>query len=200
MTESPDAELSLWVWRDRPLGTWPKSADLLPGPASVSLDSLELLPPTSLSGDLDVQRRAARVERIQGVFLDALAPQRFVQGWGRLQTNRSVWERPMNIGGQQFRRGLGTHAKSEIVYDLGGQYNRFEAWAGPDMATAGSMQFAVVVDGVERWRSRRMVRGDRAERVSVDLAGARELRLLVDDGGDNIMGDHANWADARLLR
>jgi hypothetical protein len=34
----------------------------------------------------------------------------------------------------------------------------------------------------------------------VDITNARELRLVVDDGGDNIMGDHADWADARLLK
>ena len=36
--------------------------------------------------------------------------------------------------------------------------------------------------------------------VRSGVGGAQELRLLVDDAGDNIMGDHADWADARLLR
>ena len=45
-----------------------------------------------------------------------------------------------------------------------------------------------------------MVRGDAAKRVEVDLTGAKELRLVMDDGGDSIGGDHADWADARLLK
>jgi hypothetical protein len=41
--------------------------------------------------------------------------------------------------------------------------------------------------------------GDPAKRVSVSVAGAGELRLLVDDGGDGTAYDHANWADAKLV-
>jgi hypothetical protein len=95
---------------------------------------------------------------------------------------------------------VGTHANSEIVYRLDGKYRRFQAWAGPDMATFGTMRFAVVVDGQERWKSGKMSRGDAPQHIDVDMSGAKELRLLVDDAGDNIMGDHADWADARLLR
>ena len=103
------------------------------------------------------------------------------------------------IGGQRYGRGIGTHANSEIVYRLEDKYSRFQAWAGPDMATLGTIGFAVVVDGQERWKSGKMSRGEAPRRVDVDITGAQELRLLVDDAGDNIMGDHADWADARLL-
>jgi hypothetical protein len=157
------------------------------------------MPATSLGQITEVRRETAPVERITGLFLDSVEPTRCVQGWGTLQLNRSVWEKPLNIGGTSFRRGLGTHAHSEITYALDGSYRRFCAWAGPDMATNGSMVFAVQVDGVERWRSPRMVRGDQPQEIQIDLNGARELRLIVEDGGDNIMGDHADWAEAKLL-
>jgi alpha-L-fucosidase 2 len=67
------------------------------------------------------------------------------------------------------------------------------------MATFGTMCFAVVVDGQDAG-SQAKCRGDAPQQVDVDVTGAKELRLLVDDAGDNIMGDHADWADARLLR
>ena len=178
----------------------PESASPLPAPESVSLASACVLPPTPLANVKDEVRRPANVEKIDGVFLDALQPLSVVQGWGTLQKNRSVWDKPLTIGGQRFRRGIGTHANSEVVYRLEGKYGRFQAWAGPDMATLGTMCFAVVVDGQERWKSGKMSRGDAPQRVDVDVTGAQELRLLVDDAGDNIMGDHADWADARLLR
>ena len=39
-----------------------------------------------------------------------------------------------------------------------------------------------------------------ARPVQVDITGASELRLKVLDGGDGITGDHADWAEARVLR
>ena len=198
-TESSDAEVSMWLWNTRAPVRSAATDSLLPSPECISLDSLALMPATLLGQVTEVRREAAPVERITGVFLDSVEPTRCVQGWGTLQRNRSVWEKPLNIGGTSFRRGLGTHARSEITYALDGSYRRFCAWAGPDMATHGSMVFAAQVDGVERWRSPRLVRGDQPQEVQIDLTGARELRLIVEDGGDNIMGDHADWAEAKLL-
>ncbi len=37
-------------------------------------------------------------------------------------------------------------------------------------------------------------------KVSVSVKDARELKLIVDDGGDGFGNDHADWADARLVR
>ena len=38
-----------------------------------------------------------------------------------------------------------------------------------------------------------------AKRVSVSVRGARDLHLIVDNGGDDGSWDHADWADARLI-
>ena len=40
-----------------------------------------------------------------------------------------------------------------------------------------------------------MTGGTAARRVSVDLAGTRELVLIVIDAGDGAAYDHADWAD-----
>jgi len=198
--EDPATTASLWLVVDKPGAELSTDPLALASPERVSLDSVCLLPPTALASVSQETRAKAEVERINGVYLDALEPASCKQGWGTLQKNRSVWEKDMNIGGQRFRRGLGTHANSEIVYQLDGTYRRFQAWAGPDMATYGTLGFAVIVDGEKRWESGRMTRGDAPKAVDVDISGAKELRLLVDDSGNDIMGDHANWADARLVR
>lgn len=39
----------------------------------------------------------------------------------------------------------------------------------------------------------------RSANVSVDIAGARKLWLVVDDAGDGIGADHANWIEPRLI-
>jgi len=35
--------------------------------------------------------------------------------------------------------------------------------------------------------------------VDLDVSGAKRLELIVGDAGD-VNGDHADWAEARLLR
>jgi hypothetical protein len=198
--QDPEATVSIWVVADKPGEDVAPSSRGLPSPEWVSLDSVCVLPPTSLTKASEETHQKAQVEKIEGVFLDTLEPAQCKQGWGTLQKNRSVWEKDMTIGGKRFRRGLGTHANSEIVYDLDGTYRRFQAWAGPDTATYSSVGFTVVVDGQTRWESGTMIRGDAPKQVDVDITGAKQLRLLVDDAGNGIAGDHANWAEAKLLR
>jgi hypothetical protein len=45
-----------------------------------------------------------------------------------------------------------------------------------------------------------MRRDDPARWVDIDVTGAKTLELIVGDGGNGIACDHADWADARLLR
>ncbi|MFH1836202.1 MAG: NPCBM/NEW2 domain-containing protein, partial [Methanobacteriota archaeon] len=48
--------------------------------------------------------------------------------------------------------------------------------------------------------SRLMRKGDGPDRVDVDVSGVKKLRLVVTDGGDRGgYGDHADWADAKLI-
>ncbi len=191
--------ISAWGWATRP-GASSAYPNSLPQPETISLDGATLLAPVETSG---LPKSAAAVqrpvERIDGVFLDAVEPVSVVQGYGKLQKNRSVWEKPMTIAGRRFLRGLGTHAPSRIVYALDGKYRRFQAWAGADAATGPTISFEVRLDGVKRWESGPMTRDTAAARIDLDVRGARQLELLVGDCGE-FSGDHADWADARLLR
>lgn len=51
-----------------------------------------------------------------------LTPMR--QGWGVVQVNRSMREKPLSIAGRVFAQGLGTHAHSSLWLDLGGKGER----------------------------------------------------------------------------
>jgi hypothetical protein len=154
------------------------------------------------AGDIPFRPAPVRraIDRIDGVYLDAIEPQSAVQGWGKLQKNRSVWEKPMNIAGKPYVRGLGTSSQSRIAYALNGQYRRFQSWVGADHATNPTVIFEAWTDGVRRWESGLMKRDDPAKRCDVDVTGVRMLELRVGDGGDGISADHADWAEARLLR
>jgi CubicO group peptidase (beta-lactamase class C family) len=135
--------------------------------------------------------------------LEDLSPVSAIQGWGQLQLGKSVSGQPISIAGRHFAHGLGTHAPSELVYDLEGEYERFEAWVGLDDFmkdhTEGSIVFQVFGDGRTLFESGVMHVGDAAKQVNVSVAGVSELKLIVTDAGDGKDCDHADWADAVLI-
>ena len=190
--------LSAWVWATRPGRPGPAQDDNLPQPELISLDARPLLAPRAAPAS-PLVRRPRPLERIDGIYLDALEPAAAMQGWGRLQRNLSVWEKPLTIAGQRYLRGLGTHAPARLAYHLGGRYRRFQSWVGADGATGPTVTFAVWVDGSKRWESGLMRREDAPQWVDLDLTGAQRLELVVGDGGNGIDADHADWAEARLL-
>jgi len=198
--EDAPVRLSAWVWATRPGAGMPSYPNALPSPETISLDAQPLLRPVDSTAATRLARSQRPVERIDGIFLDALEPVSCVQGWGKVQKNQSVCEKPMTIAGRRFRRGLGTHADSRIVYDVGGRYRRFQSWVGADSATNASITFEVRADGQRRWESGLMNSQSPAKRVDLYLSGVQTLELIVGHGGDNITSAHANWADAKLLR
>ncbi len=199
-TDNDLLDLSVWVWAFREGKEGNRNDAVLPAPEEISLDGAALLPPGAYVQNLVCETRPRPLDRIKGVFLDALEPISERQGWGKLQRNQSVWERPLTLGGKRCLRGLGVHAESEVVYALDGAYAAFEALAGADGANRGTVVFEVYVDGELKWASGLTTRDDAPHPVLVDVTDAKELRLFVGDGGDGVNGDHANWADAKLLR
>ena len=91
------------------------------------------------------------------VPLADIVPDSVQQGWGELGINHSVLGKPLQIGDRKFARGLGTHANSELVYELDRPCERFEAWVGVDAEIsymkAASVIFKVLGDGRELFNS-----------------------------------------------
>ena len=171
----------------------------LPSPEERFTAAVRAFPPCTMTADLPLEQATEPVVRINGVYLDTLEPVSVTQGYGTLQRNQSVWEKPMTIGGERYFRGLGTHSPARIVYDLGGKYKRFQAWAGADQATGPTITMEVRVDGRSVWHTGLLTRESPAQRVDLNVTGAKKLELLVGDGGNGIGADHADWADAMLL-
>ena len=121
------------------------------------------------------------------------------QEWGGAQRNLSVGEKPLAIGGKTYASGLGTHAASALDVRLDGNGLRFRAMVGVDDETNGNgtVRFLVYVDNKVRFDSGTMRKGT-AKAVDVDLRGAKTARFVVEDAGDGIDNDHADWADAFL--
>ncbi|WP_245619456.1 NPCBM/NEW2 domain-containing protein, partial [Deinococcus marmoris] len=127
-------------------------------------------------------------------------------GWGPVERDSSNGEQDirdgttLKVGGRSFTKGLGVHAASEIRYALGGQCNTFSAFVGIDeeVGKLGSAQFSVFGDGKMLFDSGVRRGGDLSLPVNVSVAGVRELRLLVSDGGDDNFYDHADWGEAAV--
>lgn len=139
------------------------------------------------------------------VQLGTVAPVSARQGWGSLAINRSVMGKGLRIVGRQFATGLGTHADSEVLYDLDRSCDRFEAWVGVDAEMASyapqpSVRFRVLADGKEVFNSGVMRVDTPAKRVSVSVRGVTALALIVDSAGDGNSCDHADWADAVITQ
>jgi len=58
-------------------------------------------------------------------------------GWGQLYRHKNWQGNPLRIGTKTFEHGLWVHTDSEVVFDLGGRYERLEAWIGMDAARPG---------------------------------------------------------------
>ena len=116
--------------------------------------------------------------------------------------DRSVTDGLLRSGGRLFLKGLGVHSAARLTYALDQPYRRFQAELGIDDSTAGrgSVLFRVFVDGHERYASGPVRGGDAPLPVSIDLAGAKRLDLVVDFGERGDVLDHADWLDARLIK
>jgi len=90
----------------------------------------------------------------KAVYLSELDPISVKQGWTlsgdlrELPRDKSIMGAPLRVADREFQRGLGAHAPSEIIYELGGKYTRFESWIGVEAegGEAGSVRFKVLVE------------------------------------------------------
>jgi len=138
------------------------------------------------------------------VYLSDLPWESARAGWtpnkdGLPRRDKDIEDHPLRLDGRRFRKGIGTHAPSEIVYRLDGRYARLLAQVGGAEAS-GSVVFEVYGDDNLLFRSRVMRGLQGAEAVDVPLTGVQRLRLVVTDAGDGIIADMANWAEARVQR
>ena len=111
--------------------------------------------------------------------------------------------RPLQLVSGAFPRGLYCHAPSRVRVRLPGPSARFTAVAGVDRndqtgGGRGSLRFSVRLGDREIFQSGVMREGMPDQPVAVALAGAETLDLVVDDGGDGISCDQADWAEARV--
>lgn len=103
-----------------------------------------------------------------------------------------------------FAKGIGTHAASTIAYDITEKnFASFYVVPGVSYAIRNTdnvpeLQFSVLLDGVEKYKSAKMTKNTTCQPVEVDVTGGKTLTLVVTDFRANPWGSHANWADAQF--
>jgi hypothetical protein len=100
-----------------------------------------------------------------------------------------------------FVKGLGVHANSDVAFCLGANCTRFKATVGIDdeVAPDGSVVFSVVADGKTLLTTPQLTGVSVPVPVDVDVSGAKQVDLVVNDGGDGNAHDHSDWAGAQSL-
>jgi NPCBM/NEW2 domain-containing protein len=118
------------------------------------------------------------------------------------QVDHSQGGRPLRLGGRVYARGLGVHARSALTYALAGSFKMFAATLGVDseVGNGGSVIFRLVGDEKLLYESPVFRGGDAPLPVTVDVSGVLLLRLEVEQSDNGDVADHADWAEARLLK
>lgn len=166
---------------------------------------------TTLAGDNWNAKAADLVflmpQSSRAVFLSDIRPDqyRFLSyldmNWP-YRTDRNVTGGQLRCGGRIYMKGLGVHSAARLSYKLDRPWGRFQAQIGIDDSTGGrgSVGFRVFVDGKPKYASLAVRGGMAPQAVSVNLAGAKQLDLVVDYGEAGDVMDRADWLNARLVK
>jgi hypothetical protein len=109
----------------------------------------------------------------------------------------------IRLGGGYYDKGVGLHSESKLTFALDGRYRRFEALVGLDNRTGrgGRAIVRVLVDGAAKPIGEPELTSASPPRlIEIDVTNARELTLAVDFGPAGDVGDHVDWAEARLVK
>jgi len=122
--------------------------------------------------------------------LRKLEPASVKVGWGKMQIDKGVGGRTLQIGGKAFKEGVFAHAPSQIVYTLDGKYVRFEAWAGvTDRAKPNGSSVFKVLDRADKTVAAKTAKKKPAAKKAAPLSATaklaklklRPLRMAIED-------------------
>lgn len=125
--------------------------------------------------------------------------------------DRSVSGGRLSSAGSPYEKGIGMHSTSRLAFDLPAGSSLFQAELALDDAAGrrGSVVFLVYLQAASSEQDEAewtlayqspVIRGrDRAEGISVSLADAERLALVVQHADRGDLQDHANWLHARIV-
>ena len=122
-------------------------------------------------------------------------------GYGTIRDGEHISGGPLRIGQKEFTRGIGTHAHSEILFDIGLHYEWLTGYFGVDkrVAPQGSIVLEVWGNGGKLFDSGVRRGHEEALFFKVRVKDIAPLKLVVTNAGDGGGCDHADLGNLRLL-
>jgi len=119
----------------------------------------------------------------------------------KFRKDKSVGGNPISLDGRKYTRGIGCHTRTTLTYDIGGRYKKFAAVIGIDdeARPQGSVEFIALADG-KKILSKTLTGRDKAVPILLDIHDVKRLTLITDFAALASVGDHADWADARIMK
>ncbi|HEX5429793.1 MAG TPA: NPCBM/NEW2 domain-containing protein [Patescibacteria group bacterium] len=141
----------------------------------------------------------------QTIQLSSLSWASAANGWGPVEINSSNGEKALGdgktitINGSKYETGLGTNAKSKIIYNIS-DCSKFTSDIGVDdeVDIRGSVVFQVWSGPNKIYDSGLMTFADPAKHIDLDINGVTNLALIAQDGGNGNGHDHADWANPTI--
>ena len=151
-----------------------------------------------------------RIELRKGAYLSDLEWESATVGYGtQVNRDKNHLGSTIQLANEKgepvaFKKGLGTHAESVIVYDITDKdYKALEGFVGIDYcqynADDGKVQFCIEVDGQTVFDSGEMLQKTPMKKFAIELPENAKKVTLKALKGENNFNDHADWADARFL-
>ncbi|MGE0432388.1 MAG: NPCBM/NEW2 domain-containing protein [Planctomycetota bacterium] len=144
--------------------------------------------------------------RVQSLTALSIAKAESVSLMGRpwpVRIGRSVTDLPLRLANRIYRDGIGCHAPARLTFDLPEPFELLVVTVGVDASAvpAGSVVFRVFDgDGKQLAESPMMNPGASSKRMVVKISGAKRIVLVADPDVRLDVGDHADWAEPRLVR
>ncbi len=117
---------------------------------------------------------------------------------------------PISIGGKSYQDAIILRPGSEVTYEIKGLYDSVSALVGigDESNVEGSVEFVLLGDGKELWRSGSLTTEDGAKPVQADIQGVQSLELRVEGSTGGARrgmrgrrgGAAAAWVDVTLSR
>jgi len=100
-----------------------------------------------------------------------------------------------------YRHGVGTHARSNEVFDINRNFTKLSTDYGIDTngGPQAKVQFQIYGDGKLLFASTNMGRYDSPKHVDVNVSGVKSLELIIEPTGNGNVDDHADWLNTYLV-
>lgn len=194
-----------------------RDGSIMPGAIRTLADNVLSI---QLSRSVDLPLPWDQVTRIEVqsprlIYLSDMTPAQVTQQ--SIVSISRPWQRDRSVSGEalqlrvtdgqtvdsiEFKKGIGTHARCRLSYDLDGSYELFLATLGIHAGTEGRGDCVVnvVADGKTVFSQRVTGQDKQLHELRLDISGVRRLTIAVEPGNDLDLADHVDWCDARLIR